>query len=388
MAASYDIVIIGAGPAGLAATRSITSTSGAPSVLLVDKTTPWKHPIPCAEGVFCPQFHQVVKPHEDWIRFVVDKATFHAPDGSTITYQDANKGYIINRARMQKDLADECAQNGAECRLGKRVTDVGPWDSTGQRSVRFDDGGSVTARVVIDCSGPLSSFGKGEPIHSKAMDLEVAYLAHVRFVAVETDTVHIYAGKNVAPGGYAWAFPRGKRSMNVGVIVGSPFRGTTNVQRLLEKFIKEQFPASTLERSFAGTIPCTFARRPLATGGLIKAGDAASTVNPISRAGISEAMMSGVMAGTCACAMLAAATKKEMTAVCRDYEKAWHEKRGRHFAKLAKVKHSLAKVPDSDYNASAASLSGIPRDKLTMSKIFAVSLARFPRLVWALRHVL
>jgi hypothetical protein len=45
-------------------------------------------------------------------------------------------------------------------------------------------------------------------------------------------------------------------------------------------------------------------------------------------------------------------------------------------------------VPDTDYNASATALSKVPLQNLTMSRIFATSLARFPRLVWAMRHAL
>ncbi|MBD3392674.1 MAG: geranylgeranyl reductase family protein [Chitinivibrionales bacterium] len=388
MNGAFDIVIIGAGPAGLAAARQLVSPSGSPRVLLVDKSTPWKHPIPCAEGVFCPQFHQAIDPKESWIRFTIDRAVFHSPNHSSLVYQDINKGYIIDRARMQKDLADECGHNGAECAFERQVTQVEKFGDDGTRRVTFGDGECVSARVVIDCSGPLSSLGRGEPIHCKPMDLEVAYLAHIRTSSVDTDTVHIHAGKDIAPGGYAWTFPRTRRSANVGIIVGSPFRAKANVRRLLECFLKEHFPDSSVEQAFAGTIPCSYGRKTLATYGLIKAGDAASTVNPISRAGISEAMLSGSMAGTCALAMLGAGTKKKMAAVCKEYEKAWYEKRGKRHARLAKVKNSLAKVPDSDYNRAAESLSTVPRKQLTMSRIFSVSLARFPRLVWALRHMM
>ena len=46
----YDIAIIGAGPAGLSAGLHVMHRKDL-SIILLDKTTPWKNPIPCAEGV-------------------------------------------------------------------------------------------------------------------------------------------------------------------------------------------------------------------------------------------------------------------------------------------------------------------------------------------------
>ena len=115
MNGTYDIIIIGAGPAGLSAGRTLSVSTQKPSILLIDKIAPWKHPIACAEGVYLPQFHQVIKPKQSWIRFLVDKAIYHSPSNATIHYIDKNKGYIINRAIMQHDLADECIANGIEC---------------------------------------------------------------------------------------------------------------------------------------------------------------------------------------------------------------------------------------------------------------------------------
>jgi geranylgeranyl reductase family protein len=388
MKSSYDILIIGAGPAGLAAANRISSISPLPSVLLADKIKPWERPIACAEGVFRVQFEKVIDPKPAWIRFLVDKAVYHSPDNYKVHYSDNNKGYILDRSVMQKDMAMQCAEKGVECLFGHRVITVGPWNDTDGRTVILDDGTPVKARVVIDCSGPLSTLGKGEKIHSKAMDMEVACLAHLTIPSVDTETVHLHAGWLIAPGAYAWAFPRTDRSINVGVIVGASFKSGANIRRLLDSFISTYYPEGRTERIFAGSIPCAFGRPPISTFGLVKAGDSASMVNPVSRAGITEALIAGNLAGKCALSMLGAQTKKDVLLASRTYEREWLEKRGKRHAKLAKVKHSLVKVPDSDYNASARTLGPIPREQLTMSKIFAISLSRFPRLVWALRHVL
>jgi flavin-dependent dehydrogenase len=176
--------------------------------------------------------------------------------------------------------------------------------------------------------------------------------------------------------------------MNIGIVLGTTFRKRHNIRALLDAFLARYFPEGTVVSRCAGTIPCYVKRQPVATSGLIKAGDAISTVNPISRAGISESMKSGTLAGEFALRMLGAESQKQASALCAAYEKAWYKKLGSTHLKLARVKKSLLKVPDPDYDRSAHALAGIPQDQLTMSKIFTLSLGKFPRLVWALRHLM
>ena len=50
---SYNVVICGAGPAGLMAAYQLGKlTENAGRVLLLDKKEPWKEPIFCAEAAF------------------------------------------------------------------------------------------------------------------------------------------------------------------------------------------------------------------------------------------------------------------------------------------------------------------------------------------------
>ncbi|MDR0330531.1 MAG: hypothetical protein LBH93_02325, partial [Chitinispirillales bacterium] len=162
-----------------------------------------------------------------------------------------------------------------------------------------------------------------------------------------------------------------------------------NIKTLLNDFMGKNFPKAKALTYFAGSIPCGYRRGNIALPGFIKCGDAASATNPISRAGISEALISGGLAGSAAFDMLSGAgNAKLMKKICAGYEKAWVEKRGARHLKLAKAKGSLAGVPDDDYNRAAKTLKGMSADKVSMAKIFGLSVGRFPRLVWALRHLM
>jgi flavin-dependent dehydrogenase len=357
-------------------------------VLLIDKAVPWERPIPCAEGVGRLGFEEALEVDPSWIRLVVSKANFYSPDGSCVSYTDANKGFIIDRARMQSDLAEKLRRRGVGIGLGVRAVGVSRIDGDGRRTVSLDRGESISARVVIDASGPISLLGRGENICWKPYDLEPAYFVVADNVDAADDAVRIYVGGRVAPGGYAWVFPRGGGAANIGVVVGRNQIKGINIRNLLGDFLAKNFPKAQIRTYFAGCIPCGYRRGNIALPGLIKCGDAANATNPISRAGIVEALMSGGLAGSAAFDMLSSKSVKQSKKICADYEKAWYEKRGSRHLKLARAKDSLAKVPDEDYDAAAQTLQNFSADKISMAKIFGLSLGRFPRIVWALRHLM
>jgi geranylgeranyl reductase family protein len=384
---TYDLIIIGAGPAGLNAGLHALKAGFSGSMLLVDKTTPWSSPIPCAEGVGRLGCEEAVDVKKSWIRQEIFYACFHSPNGSTITYKDNDGGYIINRAAMQQDMADQLASSGVQCVFNRKVSRILPPEN-GIRTIIFSDEQTTSARVIIDASGPICGLGKGEKISYKPADLEPAYFVWVENIKISPDSIQIYAGQNLAPGGYAWVFPRGENGANIGIVVGKAAVTKCNIRNLLDDFIAKKYPDVKIIQRYAGPIPCGFKKVPFAIPGLIKAGDAASTINPISRAGISEALLCGALAGGSSVKMLRASTTIEMIPICKEYQKTWRKKRGDRHYKLAKVKSALLAVPDSAYNKGIETLSSISPDELTMPKIFRAALGKFPRLVWALRHLM
>jgi flavin-dependent dehydrogenase len=325
-----------------------------------------------------------IEPH--WIRHTIRRAAFHSPDNTSITYGEGEKGYIIDRARLQRDVTQWCTGHGAEVRTGYRIVGVDRRNS-GYRAVRCADGSTLHGRAVIDASGPSSPFGKDEGFDWKAQDCEPACLAVVDGVARDNDTIHLYVGKNIAPGGYAWLFPSEGTRSNVGLLVGASLKSEYNMRVLLDNFLETHCKDATEIHRCAGMIPCKYTRTTMAKDMLIKAGDSANTVNPISRAGIGEAMLCGTLAARNCVGMLQCSSASALRKAEKTYERQWHTQCGKRQLKLAVTKSALLSIPDEDYNNATHELVKIPAGKLTMRRIFTRALGRFPRLVWALRHL-
>jgi len=113
--------------------------------------------------VWTDQFRNALNVKPAWVRYYISTVVLHSADGSVLTHTARNAGCIIDRAKMQADMAAGCASLGAEIKLDTRVQSVGRVIN-GLREVRFVEGASVAARVVIDASGPVAGFGKGEKL--------------------------------------------------------------------------------------------------------------------------------------------------------------------------------------------------------------------------------
>jgi digeranylgeranylglycerophospholipid reductase len=383
----FDIIIIGAGPAGLSAAEYALKDKSKPTVLLIDKSIPWEKPIACAEGVWTEMFENAFGKKNEWIRLYISSVVLISANGSSISHTAKNAGLIINRPKMQQDMAENIKKLGGEILLNCKISNIAT-ENDSLRKVVTQDGSFFLSKTIIDASGPISCFGKNQKISYKPLDLEPAYFAIAENVNIDNDKIYIHLSSSMAPGGYAWAFPRENRNANIGIVVAKEYSSKINIKQNLNMFIKKYFPDAKILYYHAGCIPCAKKLGTIAYNKLIKAGDAASMVNPITRAGIIEAVYSGRLAARCALDILKATSQKQIDIAYKNYHKNWYNLLGKKHEKLWRVKNAFFKIPDKDYDNAFYTLSQIPSNKRTISKIIRISLGRFPNLIWAMRHLI
>ena len=288
MTDQLDAVVVGAGPGGLAAGRRLAELGR--NVLILEahqEVKAWK---PCGEGVSKETFHTAKVPEKPGIVSNELSMRVYAPSGKYV--EIPLHGYAINKDLFLQEMAKIAVKAGAEIRVGERVESV---VTEGGRvvGVRTVKGEVIRAKVTIGADGYNSVVAKTSGINNET---ELIPVFQYKMVGVELDsykTGHIYVG-SMAPGGYAWIFPKDEEIANVGIGVrpGAP-------KVYLDKFIKERpelFSRAKIIGVGGSAVPIGGMAREISKDGVIIIGDAAGTVIPFTGAGIHSSIAAGLVA--------------------------------------------------------------------------------------------
>jgi len=316
-ASPHDCVVVGAGPAGSMAARA--AAEGGASVLLIEEDWEIGVPLVCAEGVGKETLAQFVDVDPKWVASRVEGAIFVSPSGRRVRVNYPDAGYILERKVFDRDLAAMAAAAGARVQVGLEAVGVSPG--------------------VGRWAGLDTRLKPGE-IHSC-----VQYL--VAGADVEEHYPEFTAGREIAPGGYAWVFPKGRGTANVGVGI-SPVTAKQSALEYLERFLDQRFPGAMRLERMVGGVPAKPQER-LVGNGLLLVGDAARVADPISGAGIINALASGTMAG-----QIAAAALREGDVSGRRlaaYQDEWERTIGKDIRFRARIRDVFLKLTDADFEA-------------------------------------
>ena len=113
-----DVIVVGAGPAGLTAANIIASKGFTVSVLERERQLGVK---PCGEAASKRTIEEaVVSSTQDFIMQEITCATIYAPNEQKISIErEAGEGYIINKTLFLQSLAEKAAETGAHIRVNQ-----------------------------------------------------------------------------------------------------------------------------------------------------------------------------------------------------------------------------------------------------------------------------
>ncbi len=345
---SYDLVVVGAGPGG--STPAELAARAGLSVLLLEKRQEIGSPVRSAEGVGHDQLIPFLKPDSRWIASEVHQAeiTTISNGGAHTRRAAGGRGYILERRVFDRVLAERAARAGAAVRVKTAVTGLLREGSrvSGVVIRRGDffagaTGMQITAQIVIAADGVESQVGRWAGLGAALPlgDLMVCTQYLLAGIDVDPTCTSYTLGYEVAPGGYAWVFPKGDGRANVGLGVQADLwrgagaklepRPVGTALAYLNRFIEAR-PA--LARGYpvtlvVGNVPVAGALARLATDGLLLVGDAARQVDPLTGGGIINAMMAGRLAAETAVAAITA--RDTSAAFLERYAEAWHGTAGR-----------------------------------------------------------
>jgi len=287
---SFDVIVVGAGPAGSSCARAAAELGL--SVTVLEKST-FPRFKPCGAGL-TERSLRLLKGEQapvERLRFDTVEIAF----GRHLSLIVSGRETLIattTRAEFDALLLRAAEAAGAEVELGRAVTDL-TQEGEGVRVLVGSD--SMTARHVVVADGAR---GPGRRMLGLS-PLRMGGGIYVR-VFPGGDGLQELPGERVlfdptaAKRGYGWVFPKGDH-VNIGVF--SQCELNAKLKRDLDDFVALQgFGAWRSEGPFAFPIPI---RRPvdaLGTERVLFAGDAAGLVNPVTGEGISAAILSGRLA--------------------------------------------------------------------------------------------
>ena len=290
MSNTFDVIVVGAGPAGSTTARTVARAGG--RVLLLDQAA-FPREKPCGGGLTVRaddandlDMAPVTEREIYGVRISINMGRRFERTSDTLLAR------MTQRSRLDAFLAGEAACAGADFRDGVTVRTI---EIDGATARVRTDRDVYEARVLIGTDGVngLSAGALGlQPQSEVAVAFEANYPADdalledwSRFIALDL------AG---TPGGYAWIFPKGDH-LNVGV-GGWKYIGPTLRERLSRYCAFHGFDESRLFGHRGYQLPLRRDGADVVRGPAMLAGDAAGLVDPLSGEGIWAAFVSGRLA--------------------------------------------------------------------------------------------
>jgi flavin-dependent dehydrogenase len=326
-AAQYDLIVVGAGPAGSAC--AITAARGGAKVLLLEKDRFPRQKV-CGEFV-SPESLALLHGMLDEGRFrscprIVSSRIFL--DGKTLTLPVSPAAQSIPRFDLDAALFQAAQRAGLTAHEDIVVNEV-------RRNEIFHiitPESTFTARAVVNATGRWSKLTQFE---TTAKDKWLGLKAHFTEPA-PPQSVDLY----FFAGGYCGVTPVDANSVNACAMVRA------NVAHTLEEVFARE--PQLLQRSrtwqtlFATvtTAPLYFREPETESDGMLLAGDAAGFIDPFAGDGISLALQSGTMAAESIVPFLRGTCSLEQTH--RHYQAAYRKRFSPAFRNATRLRSALA----------------------------------------------
>jgi digeranylgeranylglycerophospholipid reductase len=275
----YDVIVIGAGPAG-SVTAAKVARAGY-SVLMLEKDHYCRSP--CAG--YISNTMNLELPDDSVIQSRITKMRTYFPDFSSCDFE--LNGLVVDRGSFDMALAQKAKEAGAEIKWGSPLLDIVAG------GVKFSDGIS-NGKIIVGADGVFSKTASLCGFEKQKFAVCSQY--HLKGIKPLSQTCEIFFNSDYAPGGYVWIYPTGKDSAKVGLGITEG-----NPRANLESFITRSPLAGRLNgmktEYVAGALPISGLREKLCSGNFLLVGDSAGMADPVTGAGINNAMLAGEIAG-------------------------------------------------------------------------------------------
>lgn len=390
-----DVLVIGAGPAGSMAAKE-ASKNGA-KTLIIDKKAEIGTPKRCAEGITDGVLEKLdIQVDKRCIARSIDGARIVSPNGTSAwftseTLDTPATGIVLERKVFDKHLTMDAIRAGCKvllrCEaLSMTKTDEGYTVKVKSLINKVDE---IKAKIVIGADGPEGRVASWGSLDTKVSLAEMEAGAQYEMTNLnmeKNDVIQFYFG-SVAPGGYAWIFPKGYDIANVGIDISNVKTDKTALE-CLDEFIancEETKNAQAVELNVGGNPYCGVFDKIIADN-LLLVGDAAGCVNPITGGGIDTALESGVIGGRVAARCVKENDCSESN--LKEYSDYIEENIAKKFRKYITIRDFLYNLEDDDLDEYINALATSDIKTLSTKSLLKALIKVSPRKLLKLRKLL
>ncbi len=344
METDYDVIVAGAGIAGMITAASTAKHSNQNfRILVIDRNPRAEVGKKTATGWVCGD--AVSKNSLDYLASEVGisygKPELEQPVHGVVAYSPDHEskamfdgeGFVLNRKLLPQRQLNDAEKLGVEFQFEASadalLVEDGFISGIHCRSSKDNSTFKKTAKLVVDATGSASRLRTSLPIKSyiekeidKENDMESTGRYILRFEAGGKDSTFfdpdyciIHLDQEVAPGGYAWVFPKGDDKMNVGLGVQKRLLEQRNKQLgrndTLQSLIDDYVRTNPVIKSWklangsddkgnekgSWQVPVRRQNDCMVANGYMIVGDAAWMPRPIDAGGIGPAIYASTIAG-------------------------------------------------------------------------------------------
>ena len=341
----HDVIVAGGGIAGTITASSIAHHSKQNlSILVIDRNPQSEMGKKTGGGWVCGdavskgsldflESHVGIKYGKPELERTVRGIVAYSPDHQSKAMFEG-QGFILNRRLLPERQRQDAEKLGVQFQFNayadSLIAEDGFIRGVRCRSAKDNSTFKKTAKVVVDATGSASRLRTSLPIKSfiekeidKEQDMESTGRYIITFEVAKDDKTYfdpdygiIHLNQKIAPGGYAWVFPKGENKANVGLGVAQRILAERNrrygrndtLSSLIENYVRTN-PAIKNWKLAEGQqdegnsrgnwqVPIRRQNDCLVANGYLIVGDAAWMPRPVDAGGIGPAIYASSIAGS------------------------------------------------------------------------------------------
>src|SRR5436190_19489277 len=354
MTTECDVLIVGGGPAGLAAAEAASKLNV--RTIVLERQNEIGYPVHTSGGSWISDMKALAIPEN--LYHPITKVVFVSPNCEVPLNYHPAVACVLDVRGVYQHLASRAIVAGATLRVrhtaettlveNDRIVGVTAKNHVGDRI-------SIHALVTIDASGFWRHVGvrtgMGNAFHRYGYGAEYDLYAP----NYPQDELFLIMGSKYAPRGYAWAFPRGNGRVRLGVGVLHP-DCDDDARAYLDSILYDlpqlshKFKHASPIEYHTGLFPSEGPLERFSRDGLLLAGDAGGHGSTLVGEGIRFAIYSGQMAGTVAAEAVKAGDTS--AAFLERFDKKWRARFGRDMEISYMINKRIANYSDEQWDSA------------------------------------